>query len=124
MFMCCFLMITRPPRSTRTDTRFPYTTLFRSPAKHRLLGFHRLRRHAQLLDPAVAARFIPKPGTCGHRAVELLRSEGRERHRFSELVRHRRRPACGCAMEQPVDTTRSEERSVGKECVSTCSSRC
>src|SRR3546814_7058631 len=23
-------MITRPPRSTRTDTRFPYTTLFRS----------------------------------------------------------------------------------------------
>src|SRR3546814_6014919 len=26
-----FLMIRRPPRSTRTDTRFPYTTLFRSP---------------------------------------------------------------------------------------------
>src|SRR3546814_2598762 len=24
-------MIRRPPRSTRTDTRFPYTTLFRSP---------------------------------------------------------------------------------------------
>src|SRR3546814_21166216 len=37
MFMCdlfvlyvCFLMIRRPPRSTRTDTLFPYTTLFRS----------------------------------------------------------------------------------------------
>src|SRR3546814_6507961 len=30
--MCCcvFLMIRRPPRSTRTDTLFPYTTLFRS----------------------------------------------------------------------------------------------
>src|SRR3546814_16573428 len=28
-----FLMIRRPPRSTRTDTLFPYTTLFRSPAK-------------------------------------------------------------------------------------------
>src|SRR3546814_11464625 len=27
-----FLMIRRPPRSTRTDTLFPYTTLFRSPA--------------------------------------------------------------------------------------------
>src|SRR3546814_9366898 len=27
---CLFLMIRRPPRSTRTDTRFPYTTLFRS----------------------------------------------------------------------------------------------
>src|SRR3546814_11164699 len=28
----CFLMIRRPPRSTRTDTLFPYTTLFRSTA--------------------------------------------------------------------------------------------
>src|SRR3546814_14511377 len=26
----CFCMIRRPPRSTRTDTLFPYTTLFRS----------------------------------------------------------------------------------------------
>src|SRR3546814_9583710 len=26
----CFFMIRRPPRSTRTDTLFPYTTLFRS----------------------------------------------------------------------------------------------
>src|SRR3546814_16010122 len=36
LFMIChiasffFLMIRRPPRSTRTDTLFPYTTLFRS----------------------------------------------------------------------------------------------
>src|SRR3546814_14742892 len=31
-FVCCivFLMRRRPPRSTRTDTLFPYTTLFRS----------------------------------------------------------------------------------------------
>src|SRR3546814_4216647 len=29
-FIFCFLMIRRPPRSTRTDTLFPYTTLFRS----------------------------------------------------------------------------------------------
>src|SRR3546814_5287983 len=28
--MFLFLMIRRPPRSTRTDTLFPYTTLFRS----------------------------------------------------------------------------------------------
>src|SRR3546814_10361443 len=28
--MVCFLMIRRPPRSTRTDTLFPDTTLFRS----------------------------------------------------------------------------------------------
>src|SRR3546814_15207443 len=30
-------MIRRPPRSTRTDTLFPYTTLFRSLSRHRLL---------------------------------------------------------------------------------------
>src|SRR3546814_11940861 len=29
-FYLFFLMIRRPPRSTRTDTLFPYTTLFRS----------------------------------------------------------------------------------------------
>src|SRR3546814_17645767 len=31
-------MIRRPPRSTRTDTRFPYTTLFRSALGMLLLG--------------------------------------------------------------------------------------
>src|SRR3546814_4846620 len=30
IFHCFCLMIRRPPRSTRTDTLFPYTTLFRS----------------------------------------------------------------------------------------------
>src|SRR3546814_4905077 len=30
-----FLMIRRPPRSTRTDTLFPYTTLFRSAPRRR-----------------------------------------------------------------------------------------
>src|SRR3546814_13017422 len=42
MIFVFFLMIRRPPRSTRTDTLFPYTTLFRSvwgveaePAHHR-----------------------------------------------------------------------------------------
>src|SRR3546814_11552294 len=30
MAMFFFLMLRRPPRSTRTDTLFPYTTLFRS----------------------------------------------------------------------------------------------
>src|SRR3546814_4563203 len=31
-YTCFCYMILRPPRSTRTDTLFPYTTLFRSPA--------------------------------------------------------------------------------------------
>src|SRR3546814_20654400 len=30
LLLVFFLMILRPPRSTRTDTLFPYTTLFRS----------------------------------------------------------------------------------------------
>src|SRR3546814_2462086 len=30
MFLLFFLMVLRPPRSTRTDTLFPYSTLFRS----------------------------------------------------------------------------------------------
>src|SRR3546814_1734355 len=38
-----FLMIRRPPRSTRTDTLFPYTTLFRS-------KFSRSRRRFQPLE--------------------------------------------------------------------------
>src|SRR3546814_3164344 len=40
-----FLMIRRPPRSTRTDTLFPYTTLFRSPIADGLAaaGFYHWR---------------------------------------------------------------------------------
>src|SRR3546814_3585223 len=39
MLLFFFLMIRRPPRSTRTDTLFPYTTLFRSrPCAFRGLG--------------------------------------------------------------------------------------
>src|SRR3546814_8199617 len=36
---CFFLMLRRPPRSTRTDTLFPYTTLFRSSRSPRLDHF-------------------------------------------------------------------------------------
>src|SRR3546814_14669201 len=35
--VCFFLMIRRPPRSTRTDTLFPYTTLFRSSGRRPVL---------------------------------------------------------------------------------------
>src|SRR3546814_14060562 len=40
-----FLMIRRPPRSTRTDTLFPYTTLFRSP---RLMPWLTVRENVRL----------------------------------------------------------------------------
>src|SRR3546814_16090644 len=36
MIVFFFLMIRRPPRSTRTDTLFPYTTLFRSYGQYHL----------------------------------------------------------------------------------------
>src|SRR3546814_5872340 len=39
-------MIRRPPRSTRTDTLFPYTTLFRSSNDHLARGVDRKRRTA------------------------------------------------------------------------------
>src|SRR3546814_3407979 len=61
-------MIRRPPRSTRTDTLFPYTTLFRSPPGGgelvAALGVQRLGRRQDLLDPlvALAARLAgPRP---------------------------------------------------------------
>src|SRR3546814_10433395 len=50
-----FLMIRRPPRSTRTDTLFPYTTLFRSPDRHRCLdrwATRHARCRALFLDQA------------------------------------------------------------------------
>src|SRR3546814_13576761 len=51
-----FLMIRRPPRATRTDTLFPYTTLFRSAGGFRRqeegldAGRVRLRELARMAD--------------------------------------------------------------------------
>src|SRR3546814_5017974 len=42
-------MIRRPPRSTRTDTLFPYTTLFRSEAPHEIRAL--LDQHRTGLKP-------------------------------------------------------------------------
>src|SRR3546814_979104 len=44
VLVCFFLMIRRPPRSTRTDTLFPYTTLFRSRLRYGLAGPRRPSR--------------------------------------------------------------------------------
>src|SRR3546814_15494697 len=48
-----FLMIRRPPRSTRTDTLFPYTTLFRSLALYEPAA-HREDSFLYALNPGVA----------------------------------------------------------------------
>src|SRR3546814_16989498 len=47
-----FLMLRRTPTSTRTDTLFPYTTLFRSAAAHQRRDL-RLRRLGAVRDLAV-----------------------------------------------------------------------
>src|SRR3546814_17999875 len=65
-----FLMIRRPPRSTRTDTLFPYTTLFRSlrrgdPAR-------RCRRDRRDLRARVLGR---QPGRPRRRDRDRRRSE-------------------------------------------------
>src|SRR3546814_18876861 len=44
MYYCFFLMIRLPPISTRTDTLFPYTTLFRSDPDAGLQGQERRAR--------------------------------------------------------------------------------
>src|SRR3546814_16538257 len=100
-----FLMTRLPPRSTRTDTLLPYTTLFRSnlqPPPHR-------RPRQPALEPG---RHVPE-------AVEL--------HQFPRLVEAdqvvhpaQRGDVCNGVL---VAHDRSEERRVGKECVRTCRSR-
>src|SRR3546814_5867395 len=77
-------MIRRPPRSTRTDTLFPYTTLLRSscsgrdaPSALTRLAGHRLRRRRHR-RPASAD--TTEPGTELHR----IRAERSEEH-TSEL---------------------------------------
>src|SRR3546814_14455213 len=53
-------MIRRPPRSTRTDTPFPYTTLFRSKLFNRVAS---LRIAAGLTQSELAARIHVSPET-------------------------------------------------------------
>src|SRR3546814_14325396 len=62
-FCFFFLMIRRPPRSTRTDTLFPYTTLFRS--LRRRQGVVEVWLHRQRSPPPENApprpRRVPRP---------------------------------------------------------------
>src|SRR3546814_12257640 len=100
-------MIRRPPRSTRTDTLFPYTTLFRSLVKLFYVGMIlRLRKDA-----------------CNHTAL-LCDSQSFFSAKclnvdFSVHCSLRAR----FLSEYRISPFRSEERRVGNECVSTCRSR-
>src|SRR3546814_15782991 len=76
LYLCFFfLMIRRPPRSTRTDTLLPYTTLFRSP--RRLAG----RRQRGPSRSATATQPLGhEPG-----AGAVARNHGRSEEHTSEL---------------------------------------
>src|SRR3546814_19608399 len=116
-----FLMIRRPPRSTRTDTLFPYTTLFRSLGMltcirrcFDLIGHHRGVRHSLAAipsDDAATWAMIQRADTLGVFQIE-------SRAQMSMLPRLK--PA---NFYDLVIEVRSEARRVGKECVSTCRSR-
>src|SRR3546814_16401945 len=111
-------MIRRPPRSTRTGTLFPYTTLCRSGQGQ---DAERRRRRAARIAAAQARGDIAREGI------------------FLERREHRRRIGRGQRLRGAVQLAvegadrlehlhlrhlvRSEERRVGQECVSTCRSR-
>src|SRR3546814_17646343 len=61
------LMLRRPPRSTRTDTLFPYTTLFRSLAAAER---RRLYHHRRFLDGYGEPALGDSGGADAHRAVD------------------------------------------------------
>src|SRR3546814_19336071 len=100
-------MIRLPPRSTRTDTLFPYSTIF-------VDGVAVGARPARLdVQEAVVAAVPGQVEIAGHRlGIGLARDR---------VIDHR--PAARQRGDGPRDDCRSEERRVGKECVSTCRSR-
>src|SRR3546814_12550045 len=77
-----FFMLRRPPRSTRTDTLFPYTTLFRSieplllPEPHDELSPPATRESKGLLDlqfHGACYRLVINQGLLSHKPRRLSR---------------------------------------------------
>src|SRR3546814_183414 len=66
-------MIRRPPRSTRTDTLFPYTTLFRSLAQEQALADRALGERTELSADVVehGALLDVEPEDAGEAAIAL-----------------------------------------------------
>src|SRR3546814_14864257 len=92
---CLFLMILRLPRSTRTDTLFPYTTLFRSrrPAEPRDHRCHRAQAaHVVGVVLHAAGRAARRRAGAGEMAEPRLLAGGVGHDR-----RERRRPVLAVA---------------------------
>src|SRR3546814_11730086 len=108
-------MIRRPPRSTRTDTLFPYTTLFRS--RHGLAAIEPLPQPALGTVEVVAG--ISPFDTVRCRAPRLRQN----RHRDTGERKRQQWRNHNAKHGRTYFPERSEERRVGKEGVSTCRSR-
>src|SRR3546814_20714163 len=109
-----FLMIRRPPISTRTVTLVPYTTLIRS-AAIRELG-EETGVHGGLVEIIARSReeyFYDLPD---HLIGKMWGGKYRGQRQHWFLMRF-------MGEDDDVDIHRSEESRVGKECVSTCRSR-
>src|SRR3546814_15181218 len=81
-------MIRRPPRSTRTDTLFPYTTLFRSIANvicHFLASGKRVLV-TSMKDPALAVLQDQLPDDIRPLAISLLTSEQEGLKKFENSI--------------------------------------
>src|SRR3546814_12689874 len=129
-------MLRRPPRSTRTDTLFPYTTLFRSTRffPGRAGCSRRLdrqgRQGADPGRPAIAlADGLAVGGPAQAAGGDPARRDDRILGRADDAAFFRRtapfpgRWAGADHLFRRRFRERSEERRVGKECVSTCRSR-
>src|SRR3546814_15754585 len=119
-------MIRRPPRSTRTDTLFPYTTLVRSGGGS-LLQLSRVPGGGPLPPCARrrGQRAVDREGG-GRPAAHLTAAPMAAGCRFPATQRRRRGPETGrrdLHGWQRTRPVRSQERGVGKECVSTGESR-
>src|SRR3546814_16988745 len=106
----------RPPRSTRTDTLFPYTTLFRS----RLAAGQRATVHVDAYPGEVFEGRIDRIGHAANSQFALL-PRLNESGTFTKVTQ---RIEVRIAVEQRAGRLRSEERRVGKEYGSKCRSRC
>src|SRR3546814_11001304 len=80
-----FLMIRRPPRSTRTDTLCPYTALVRSGLERCGFGFARRTAMAFDCDPAVQRELRMQPGQFLVPLFARLRDPEREDRKSTRL---------------------------------------
>src|SRR3546814_7031183 len=90
-------MIRRPPRSTRTDTRFPYTTLFRSG------GLYRRRRDAHRRGSSAHPALLSLRGAFRARRARAARSE-EHTSELQSLMRISYAVFCLKKKKQQVDT--------------------